>query len=70
MSRYQKELEDYSVTNELTGLFHRRAFLEKLPEFMSLSNRCIDIVVVTLDLDFLKQMNDFFGHEMGRQSTY
>ncbi|MDH5711833.1 MAG: diguanylate cyclase [Gammaproteobacteria bacterium] len=67
ISGYQQHLIDYSVTDDLTGLFNRRAFYQEMIRFMDLAGRDEDIVVVTLDLDHLKQINDSLGHETGDQ---
>jgi diguanylate cyclase (GGDEF)-like protein len=67
INSYHQLLIDHSVTDDLTGLFNRRAFYQEMIRFMDLSNRDVDIVVVTLDLDHLKYVNDAMGHETGDQ---
>lgn len=62
----QQELEYLSVTDELTGLYNRRYFLNKLEEFTSSSERYqIPFSLISLDIDFFKNINDSWGHPTG-----
>lgn len=55
-----------ATTDELTGLFNRRFFMEKLAEQKALSERNdSDFVIFYCDLDHFKHINDTFGHHTG-----
>jgi len=54
-----------STTDELTGLYNRRAFRQKAEKCFALSRRGVRISVVALDMDYLKTVNDRFGHAVG-----
>jgi len=55
-----------SVTDELTRLYNRRYFLHKLEEFTTSSERYGNsFSLVSLDIDFFKDINDSWGHPMG-----
>lgn len=55
-----------ATTDELTGLYNRRYFMEKLTEQKALSERNnSDFVVFYCDLDHFKHINDTFGHHTG-----
>ncbi|WP_051680826.1 GGDEF domain-containing protein [Vibrio rhizosphaerae] len=50
----------------LTGLLNRRAFEEHLEQALVKANRSgMKVVVLFLDLDKFKQINDNYGHEIG-----
>jgi diguanylate cyclase (GGDEF)-like protein len=60
------ELLKLSNTDELTGLFNRRAFNERLDEAMRLSNRHKwPLSLLLIDADHFKSFNDTFGHPEG-----
>lgn len=65
ISFYQQRLVDFSITDELTGLFNRRAFNQQAQRCIDLVARGVPVSVVMLDLDYFKQANDSFGHAMG-----
>jgi diguanylate cyclase (GGDEF)-like protein len=58
--------EKLAITDELTGLYIRRFFMEKLAQQKALSERDdSDFVLCFFDLDHFKQINDTFGHHTG-----
>ena len=55
-----------ATTDELTGLYNRRYFMEKLGQQKALSERDdSDFVICYCDLDHFKNINDTFGHHTG-----
>jgi len=53
-------------TDALTGLFNRRAFDQKLDEYIEAQKQSnSELCLLILDLDHFKQVNDTFGHQMG-----
>jgi len=53
-------------TDELTGLYNRRYFMEKLSQQKALAEReDSDFVLCFCDLDHFKYINDTFGHHTG-----
>lgn len=62
----EQELEQLSITDELTGLFNRRYMLRKLQESVAQSERYGETFsLISLDIDFFKAINDSYGHPMG-----
>lgn len=60
------ELERLSVTDELTGLFNRRHFRERMrEEFLRAERYGQPLSLLILDLDHFKAINDRFGHLAG-----
>ncbi len=60
------QLEQASLTDELTQVGNRRAFNNKIIEHVALSLRCnIPVSLMMLDIDHFKEYNDSFGHVEG-----
>jgi diguanylate cyclase (GGDEF)-like protein/PAS domain S-box-containing protein len=68
----EKLIETYkqeSLTDPLTGLYNRRAFLTMGAQFLRIGRRMgKGIFVLFVDLDGLKQINDQRGHSEGDQT--
>lgn len=61
-----KQLEQLSVTDHLTGLFNRRHFQERLPIELSRASRYRrPLSLLMIDIDHFKNINDTFGHAAG-----
>ncbi|EKF72954.1 diguanylate cyclase [Alcanivorax hongdengensis A-11-3] len=55
-----------AVRDDLTGLYNRRHFLERLDEELALSDRKNTALhLAIIDLDHFKQVNDRYGHQAG-----
>lgn len=62
----QRELEVLSRTDDLTGLINRREFNCLLKqEFLRFKRNALPYVVLMIDVDFFKRVNDTYGHSVG-----
>lgn len=62
----QALVTEWSIRDELTGLYNRRGFLIFAEERMRLAQRNhAGMWMVCADLDYLKRINDTFGHAEG-----
>ena len=64
--RIEKELQRLAMTDPLTGAYNRRHFFELAQQEFDRSrryNRKISMVI--FDVDYLKQINDSYGHVVG-----
>lgn len=59
-----KRLENMYVHDSMTGLFNRRGFFKELSERFS-GREAPELLVVSADLDGLKDINDLYGHSEG-----
>ena len=61
-----RRTEALSLTDELTGLPNRRAFVQRLDQELSRSQRTGQpLAMVLLDIDNFKNINDGYGHYVG-----
>ncbi len=61
-------LQALSFTDELTGLYNRRGFMTLAEHQMRIAQRANKpILLLFIDMDNLKDINDEFGHAMGDQ---
>jgi len=64
--RLREKLREQATRDPLTGLYNRRYLEESLERELYRTNReGVPLCVAMLDLDYLKQFNDTFGHEAG-----
>ena len=63
-----KKLDYFATTDELTGLMNRRCFFEHADKEVSRAHRYgRKTILVMLDIDLFKEVNDRFGHQTGDQ---
>ena len=68
LQQLQRQLEEYSYQDGLTGIANRRLFDEFFHrEWQSALRKQTILSVIFLDIDFFKQYNDFHGHLVGDQ---
>lgn len=61
-----EKVKEQAVTDGLTGLYNRRYFEEYLKKEVIRSKRINQpFSIIGLDLDFLKKINDTYGHSVG-----
>jgi two-component system, cell cycle response regulator len=64
--RLHESLKALSFTDELTGVYNRRGFITLLEQQMALARRMKKgFYLFIVDLDYLKQINDTYGHLVG-----
>lgn len=66
LQRAHETARQAALTDELTGLHNRRAFFSFGRQLLSQAHRYkTPLALITMDLDFFKQVNDTHGHEAG-----
>ncbi len=66
LRREQERTKELAVTDPLTGLFNRRKLDEVFPlEIRRLRRSGHYLVFSIMDIDYFKQYNDCYGHQMG-----
>ena len=64
--RMEQQLHTLSTTDELTGLYNRRGFMNLAQYQLDLAKRSNgEVFVIFADLDNMKWINDTLGHEAG-----
>ena len=67
--KLEEELKILSITDALTGLYNRRGFMTLAEHTFSLANRLNKkVVILFIDLDHMKAINDNLGHSVGDQA--
>jgi diguanylate cyclase (GGDEF)-like protein/PAS domain S-box-containing protein len=67
--KMEERLRSLSITDELTGLYNRRGFLTFADHHIKAAERRKErVLLILLDLDGLKQINDAYGHNVGDQA--
>jgi diguanylate cyclase (GGDEF)-like protein/PAS domain S-box-containing protein len=62
----KKKLEILSNTDSLTKLYNRRFFDEMIQKQINIKKRKKEaLVFMMIDIDYFKQYNDYYGHQMG-----
>jgi len=62
----KEKLEELAVTDPLTGLYNRKKLNEVLQYELDRSKRYkLNFGLLIMDIDFFKEVNDSFGHEVG-----
>jgi diguanylate cyclase (GGDEF)-like protein len=65
-ARAEEQLRMLSLTDDLTGLYNRRGFLALSEQQTRVANRDRKaMMLISADLDGLKEINDAFGHREG-----
>ncbi|MFH2035058.1 MAG: GGDEF domain-containing protein, partial [Candidatus Zixiibacteriota bacterium] len=60
------QMEELTITDELTGVYNYRYFAEKLKEEQRRAARYdLPLSLIMLDIDWFKKFNDTYGHEIG-----
>ena len=64
----QESLRKLSIIDELSGLYNRRYFNHIIPIELTRTYRDHKMIVFAMfDIDYFKNYNDFYGHQMGDQ---
>lgn len=60
-----KRIYELSITDQLTGIFNRRHMFHELERYYALNKGSKDFIVLMMDLNNFKKVNDNFGHNAG-----
>ncbi|HET6142708.1 MAG TPA: diguanylate cyclase response regulator [Candidatus Acidoferrales bacterium] len=66
--RLQKNLHDLSLRDDLTGLYNRRGFMALAEQHLRMLQRKGAALLIYIDLDDLKLINDSHGHLEGNRA--
>lgn len=64
--KLKAHLSKLAMTDELTGLYNRRAFMLTLDKELATASRYgRDLSLLVVDIDYFKKINDQYGHPVG-----
>ncbi len=64
--RAEAQLKLFATTDDLTGLWNRRYFMEQSEYAFNQAKMChSDLALIQLDIDLFKNINDTYGHAAG-----
>jgi diguanylate cyclase (GGDEF)-like protein/PAS domain S-box-containing protein len=67
--KMEEKLRESALTDELTGLYNRRGFMTLADQLIKRSARDkTDLLLIYVDLDKMKWINDTLGHSVGDQA--
>ncbi len=62
----QSRINEMAITDDLTGLYNRRYFNERLDDEIKRSLRFrLNLGCIMMDIDWFKRINDTYGHQAG-----
>lgn len=62
----RQQIREASLVDVLTGLYNRRGFLKRAEQALAVAKRLnMSVVVVFMDVDYMKWVNDSLGHQEG-----
>jgi diguanylate cyclase (GGDEF)-like protein len=65
-ARLHKRISDLTMTDDLTGIYNYRYFVQRLEEEKRRAARYdLPLSLIMMDLDWFKKTNDTYGHEIG-----
>ena len=65
LQKTKNALNSLSITDSLTGLLNRRQLDKTLLQFTKRSTHCSSSLLVLMDIDNFKKINDNYGHDIG-----
>lgn len=66
LNKSYETIEKMAVIDALTGIYNRRAFMERMPlEFRRRTRRNKPLSIIMADIDYFKTFNDTYGHGAG-----
>lgn len=67
LQRYQNQLMQIYMKDSLTGLYNRNGFYQEVNRLLDVAED-LNLSVISLDMDGLKQINDTYGHAEGDEA--
>lgn len=67
LQRYQNQLMQIYMKDLLTGLYNRNGFYQEVNRLLEMA-KDLNLSIISLDMDGLKQINDTYGHAEGDEA--
>lgn len=71
MKQVIAKLQDLYIRDHVTGLYNRRGFYTEINRVINAANECSEekhLIIISLDMDGLKYINDTYGHAEGDEA--